>query len=98
MAFCWLADDGPLIVVVGSSLPSLTKKNIKKIKKVKVGPPLIKFSGFACGHVVAQKHFDQTHFIVIIGESFSYNSIVKLPILTHDPFISIPMDPKHSCS
>ena len=34
------ADDGPLIVVLGSSLPSSTKKNI-----VKVGPPLTKLSG-----------------------------------------------------
>ena len=38
------ADDGPLIVVFGSSLPSSTKKNPKNVK---VGPPLIKFSGSA---------------------------------------------------
>ena len=42
MAFCWLADDGPLIVVFGSSLPSSNKN-------VKVGPPLIKFSESAHG-------------------------------------------------
>ena len=35
MAFPWQADDGPLIVVWGSSLPSSTKNNV-----VKVGPPL----------------------------------------------------------
>ena len=34
-AFRWRADDGPLIVVFGSSLLSSTKK--------KVGPPLKKF-------------------------------------------------------
>ena len=34
MAFRWRAFDGPLIVVLGSSLPSSTKKNV-----VKVGPP-----------------------------------------------------------
>ena len=41
MAFRWWADDGPLIVVFGSSLPSSsTKKSV-----VKVGPPLTKFYG-----------------------------------------------------
>ena len=38
MAFCWWADDGPLIVVFRSSLPISTKK-----KPVKVGPHLTKF-------------------------------------------------------
>ena len=33
IAFCWRAEDGPLIVVFGSSLPSIKKKNA-----VKVGP------------------------------------------------------------
>ena len=42
MAFRWRADDGPLIVVLGSSLPSSTKKKV-----VKVGPPLTTFSGSA---------------------------------------------------
>ena len=38
MAFRWWADDGPLIVVFGSSLPSSTiKKNV-----VNAGPPLTK--------------------------------------------------------
>ena len=43
------ADDGPLIVVFGSSLPTSTKKKKKKKKKniVKVGPPLTKHSGSA---------------------------------------------------
>ena len=40
MAFRWRANDGPLIVVFGSSLPH-------QIKNVKVGPPLTKLSGFA---------------------------------------------------
>ena len=40
MAFPWLADDGPHIVVFGSSLPTSTKKNKKK--SVKDGPPLKK--------------------------------------------------------
>ena len=44
--FCWRADDGPLIVVFGSSLPS---SNQKKKKKVKVGPLLTKLSGSAHG-------------------------------------------------
>ena len=38
LAFCWRADEGPLIVVFGSSLPSSNnKKNV-----VEVGPPLTK--------------------------------------------------------
>ena len=41
LAFRWRADDGPLIVVLGSSLPSSTKKNVC------VGPPLTKLSGSA---------------------------------------------------
>ena len=40
MAFRWWADDGQLIVVLGSSLPSSAKKTI-----VKVGPPQTKLSG-----------------------------------------------------
>ena len=46
MAFCWRVDDGPLIVVFGSFLPSL----IKKKNIVKVGPPLTKLSGSAHAH------------------------------------------------
>ena len=42
MAFRGRADDGPLIVVFGSSHPSSTNKNV-----VKVGPPLNFFSGSA---------------------------------------------------
>ena len=42
MAFRWRADDDPLIVVLGCSLPSSNKKN-----NVKVGPPLTKHSGSA---------------------------------------------------
>ena len=38
MAFRWRADDDPLIVVLGFSLPSSTKKTVK------VGPPLTKLS------------------------------------------------------
>ena len=37
LAFHWRADEGPLIVVFGSSLPSSNKKNV-----VEVGPPLTK--------------------------------------------------------
>ena len=48
MAFRWRAHDGPLIVVLGSSLPSSTKKKTKK-NVVKVGPPLTKLSGSAHG-------------------------------------------------
>ena len=40
-AFRWRAVIGPLMVVFGSSLPSLTKKK----PVVKVGPPLAKLSG-----------------------------------------------------
>ena len=32
MAFRWRADDGPLIVAFGSSLPSLTKINVVKVR------------------------------------------------------------------
>ena len=37
-------NDGPLMVVIGSPLPSSTKKNV-----VRVGPPLTKLSGFVHG-------------------------------------------------
>ena len=43
MAFRWRADDGLLIVVLGSSLPSSTRKK----NNVKIGPPLTKLSGSA---------------------------------------------------
>ena len=43
------ADGGPLIVVLGSSLPSLTRKKEKKKNVVKVGPPLTKLSRSAHG-------------------------------------------------
>ena len=52
MAFRWRAHDGPLKVVLGSSLPSSTKKKKRKNKNkivVKVGPPLTKLSGSAHG-------------------------------------------------
>ena len=42
MVFCWQANDGPLIVVLGSSLPISTPQ-----KNVKVGPPLTNLSGSA---------------------------------------------------
>ena len=42
MASLWQADDGPLIMLLGSTLPSSTKKNL-----VKFGPPLTKLSGSA---------------------------------------------------
>ena len=45
MAFRWRTYDDPLIVVIGSFLPSSTKKKKKKKKVVKVGPPLAKLSG-----------------------------------------------------
>ena len=53
MVLCWRANDDPLIVVFGSSLPLSTKKKKKKKKRknvVKVGPPLTKLSGSA--HVI----------------------------------------------
>ena len=43
MAFRWRADDGPLKVGLGSSLPSSTLKT----NVVKVGSPLTKLSGSA---------------------------------------------------
>ena len=45
MAFRWQADDGPRIVIFGSSLPSSTKKNV-----VKVETPLTKL--FRSAHAV----------------------------------------------
>ena len=42
MAFRWCADNGPLIVVLGSSIPSSTKKKV-----VEVRPHLTKRSGSA---------------------------------------------------
>ena len=43
IAFCWWADDVPLLVVFGCSLPSPTKKVVKS----RAGSPLAKFSGSA---------------------------------------------------
>ena len=43
IAFRWRANDGPLLVLFGSSLPS-SKRN-KKNNIVRVGPPLAKLSG-----------------------------------------------------
>ena len=40
--FGWLADDGPLLVLFGSSLPSQKQKNV-----VRVGQPLATRSGSA---------------------------------------------------
>ena len=40
-SFCWRADDCPLIVALGSSRPSSTKKK----NVVKAGPPLTKLPG-----------------------------------------------------
>ena len=52
MAFRWRANDGPLIVALGSSLPSSTKKIV-----VKVGPtPSDKSSGSARGGTLSQSH------------------------------------------
>ena len=53
MAFRWRDDDGPLKVVFGSTLPSITKKT----KNVKVGPPLTKLPGSAHGTVNNFSHF-----------------------------------------
>ena len=56
MVFRLRANDGPLIVVVGSSLPSSTKKNV-----VKVGPPppppppRINKTFWLCNHVLCAK-------------------------------------------
>ena len=49
VAFRWWADDGPLILVLGSSLPTSTKKTTTKKQTivVKVGPPLTNLSGSA---------------------------------------------------
>ena len=51
--FRWQADDGPLIVVFRSSLPSSIKKNTKT--PVKVGTPLTKWSG--SGHAILIVYF-----------------------------------------
>ena len=40
MAFRWRADGGPLLVVLGSSLPSLTKKKKKKKNNKQKNPTL----------------------------------------------------------
>ena len=48
MAFRWRADDDPLFVVFGSSLPSTAKK---QAKNVRIGPSQTKLSGSA--HVIA---------------------------------------------
>ena len=55
MAFPWRADDGPILVVFGSSLPHQLKKTL-----VKCGPPLTKLSGSAYGmhsHTVGLKFY-----------------------------------------
>ena len=47
MAFRWRADDGPLLVVIVSSIPWSTKINVNQ-----VGPPLKKLSGSAHALIV----------------------------------------------
>ena len=49
----WWADDGPLLVLFGSSIPSSTKKN-----SVRVGPTLTKLSGSAHVSLSASAEFD----------------------------------------
>ena len=60
MVFRWRAEDGPLIVVLGSSLPSSTKKKKKKKNIVKVGPPLTKLSGSAHAIIFPYRHTNPT--------------------------------------
>ena len=54
MAFRWRADDDPLIVVLGSSLPSSTKKTKKKLYQN--WTPLTELSGSAHRDFVICQH------------------------------------------
>ena len=65
MAFRWRANDGPLIVVFGSSHHQLKEKHTKK-NNVKVRPPLTKLSGSA--HV-------SSRFPIHFVKSLSYGHI-----------------------
>ena len=55
MAFHWRADDGPLLVLFGSSFP-LSKNKQKKKNIVRVGPPLAKISECAHGNGSLQSY------------------------------------------
>ena len=61
----WRADVGPHIVVFGSSLVSLTKKNV-----VKFGPPLANFSGSAHESHEQQEQLD----IGYISKEINYHT------------------------
>ena len=66
MAFCWRADDGPLIVVFGYA------HQLKKLPKkptVKAGPPLSKLSG--SGHMCENSHAIETH---VVAEATTFSN------------------------
>ena len=56
MVFGWRADDGPLLVVFGSSLPSSTKQTTNNVR---VGAPLTKRSGSPHEMFLFNMQFDQ---------------------------------------
>ena len=82
MAFCWRADDSPLIVVFGwfLSLPHQLKTKQTTKKHAKVGPSLTKLSGSAhvtlvylCISTVWFEH--HRHMVIKVEDTFSRNVV-----------------------
>ena len=71
MAFRWRADDGPILAVFGSSLPSLTEEK----NAVRVVPPLTTLSGSAHGCIRPQQP------IMLVKDGFQRNMLFIFPFL-----------------
>ena len=78
MAFRWRANDGPLIMVFGSSHPSSTKKRKNKIKRCQSWPPLPKFSGSVQGLNFIIWWFVESDCFIFIKVSHNYHQSVNL--------------------
>ena len=78
-AFRWRADDGPLLVVFGSSLPSPTKTITNK-NIVKVGPPLNKLpsSADALYHweEICTEQREPKHYLIKTTNSLFFSKLI----------------------
>ena len=76
MAFRWMADDGPLIVIFGSSLSSSSKRTQKSAK---VGPPLTKRSGYAYNEA-SDQHLGIDTSVLKSSIHMGYKNLMHLPV------------------
>ena len=79
MALRWRANDGPLIVVFGSSLQ---QKNNKQKNVVNVGPPLTKLSGSAYERNMGRKSLTSDYSSIQIWDVFvcTWHSLIELTL------------------